>query len=62
LNIICILDKSKVDILANLGFKYVEKEIDNKKVYQFLETTELMKELNSKFDMSSFFVTKNIYF
>lgn len=49
-------------MLVRLGFKYNEKEMDNKKVYQFFGTDELMKELTSKFDASSFFVSKNYCF
>lgn len=62
INIVYVLDKTKADMLASLGFKYNEKEMDNKKVYQFFGTDELMKELTSKFDASSFFVSKNYCF
>lgn len=62
INIVYVLDKTKADMLASLGFKYNEKEMDNKKAYQFFGTDELMKELTSKFDASSFFVSKNYCF
>lgn len=62
MNIVYILDKDKADKLKSLGFKYIEKEIDNKKAYQFFGTAELMKELNSNFEDSSFLVQKNLCF
>lgn len=62
INIVYVLEKTTADTLVGLGFKYNEKEVDNKKVYQFFGTDELMKELTSKFDASSFFVSKNYCF
>lgn len=62
INIVYVLEKTTADTLVSLGFKYNEKEMDNKKVYQFFGTDELMKELTSKFDASSFFVSKNYCF
>lgn len=48
--------------LACLGFLYKEKVFKNKIAYEFFGTEELMKELNSNFDKSSFFMTKNMCF
>lgn len=62
INIVYVLEKATANTLASLGFKYNEKEMNNKKVYQFFGTDELMKELTSKFDASSFFVSKNYCF
>lgn len=62
MNIVYIFDKGKADYLQSLGFIYNEKEIDNKKAYQFFGTDELMKELHSKFEQSSFLVQKNMCF
>lgn len=59
---ILILDKTKADILLSLGFKYAKRNIDNKEVFVFIQTNELMKELNSKFEQGSFFVQKTICF
>ncbi len=57
-----MLDKSKADTLLSLGFKYTTRNIDNKEVFVFIQTNELMQELNSKFEKSSFLLQKNICF
>ncbi len=59
---ILILDKSKADTLLLLGFKYITRNIDNKEVFVFIQTNELMKELNSKFEKGSFFIGKTVNF
>lgn len=62
MNIVYIFDKAKADYLHSLGFIYNEKEINNKKAYQFFGTDELMRSLNSNFEQSDFLVSKNMYF
>lgn len=62
MNIVYVFDKAKADYLHSLGFIYNEKEIDNKKVYQFFGTDEFMKSLTSNYEQSDFFVSKNMYF
>lgn len=59
---VLILDQVKADTLLSLGFKYTKRIIDNKEVFVFIQTNELMKELNSKFEQGSFFVQKTICF
>ena len=59
---IFILDQVKADTLLSLGFKYTKRNIDNKDVFVFIQTNELMQELNSKFDQGSFFMQKNLCF
>ena len=59
---ILILDKSKADSLKSAGFKYTVRHIDGKNVFVFIQTNELMKELNSKFEKGSFFVHKVMCF
>jgi len=59
---VLILDKTKADTLLSLGFKYTKRNIDNKEVFVFIQTNELMKELNSKFEEGSFILQKNICF
>lgn len=59
---IIILDKTKADTLLSLGFRYIKRKIDNKEAFVFVQTNELMKELNQKFDANSFFVQKNLCF
>lgn len=57
-----IFDKSKANILLALGFKYKEKVIDNKTVYVFIQTRELMNELTSKFEDGSFLLNRTVNF
>lgn len=59
---VLILDQAKADALLSLGFKYTRRNIDNKEVFVFIQTNELMKELNSKFEQGSFILQKNICF
>lgn len=59
---ILILDPQKAEQLQQCGFKYTKRNIDNKEVFVFLQTNELMKELNSKFEQSSFFVNNVVCF
>lgn len=59
---VLILDHAKANILQSLGFKYMKRNIDNKEVFVFIQTNELMKELNSKFEQGSFFVSKTVKF
>lgn len=62
MNIIYVFDKAKADYLYGLGFIYNEKEIDNKKAYQFFGTDEFMKSLTSNYEQSDFLVSKNMCF
>ena len=59
---ILILDKTKADTLLSLGFKYTKRNIDNKEVFVFIQTNELMKELNSKFDTKDFIINSVVCF
>lgn len=59
---VLILDQVKADTLLSLGFKYTKRNIDNKEVFVFIQTNELMKELNSKFEQGSFILQKNVCF
>lgn len=59
---VLILDQAKAYILQSLGFKYTKRNIDNKEVFVFVQTNELMKELNSKFEQGSFILQKNVCF
>ncbi len=62
MNIVYVFDKAKADYLYSLGFIYKEKEIDNKKAYQFFGTDEFMKSLTSNYEQSDFLVSKNMCF
>lgn len=59
---IILLEKEKAGHLLSMGFKYTERIIDNRKAYVFIQTPELMKELTSHYDASSFFINKNVCF
>lgn len=59
---VLILDPQKAEQLQQCGFKYIKRNIDNKELFVFIQTNELMKELNSKFEQGSFFVNKAICF
>ena len=59
---VLILDPQKDEQLQQCGFKYTKRNIDNKEVFVFIQTNELMKELNSKFEKISFILQKNICF
>ena len=59
---VLILDQVKADTLLSLGFKYTKRNIDNKEVFVFIQTNELMQELNSNFEKGSFFMQKNLCF
>lgn len=59
---IIILDKTKADTLLSLGFKYTVKKMDSKYVYVFIQTQEIMKELNSKFAKNDFCINSTVCF
>lgn len=55
MNIICILDRNKADMLKAKGFNYQVSEIDNKIVYKFMNTPELEICLNGDFSNQEYF-------
>ena len=59
---VLIPDQNQAEVLLSLGFKYTKRNIDNKEVFVFIQTNELMKELNSKFEQGSFILQKNLCF
>ena len=59
---VIILEKQKADYLLSIGFKYIERMIDGRQAYVFIQTPELIKELSSHYDASSFFINKNVCF
>lgn len=59
---VLILDPPKAEQLQQCGFKYTKRNIDNKEVFVFIQTNELMKELNSKFEQGSFLLNSNVCF
>ena len=59
---VLIVDQVKADTLLSLGFKYTKRNIDNKDVFVFIQTKELMKSLSSNFEQGDFFIQKNVCF
>ena len=59
---IFILDQVKADTLLSLGFKYTKRNIDNKEVFVFIQTNELMQALSSNFEQGDFFISKAVCF
>ncbi len=59
---VLILDKSKADTLLSLGFKYTKRNIDNKEVFVFIQTNELMKSLSSNFEQGDFLISNTVKF
>lgn len=59
---VIVLEKQKADYLLSMGFKYVERIIDGRQTYVFIQTPELIKELLSHYDASSFFINKKVCF
>lgn len=58
-----ILDKAKAEELRKLGFHFVEQRIgDNKQVYVFINSPELIKVLTTKFSSKDFFIGKTLNF
>lgn len=59
---VLLLDQSKADILQSLGFKYTKRNIDNKEVFIFIQTNELMKSLSSNFEQGDFLISNTVKF
>lgn len=58
MQIINVMSKSVADELLSLGFHYNTQKIDNKEIYSFIATDEIVNILNSKYDKGSFFMGK----
>lgn len=58
MNIINIIEKPKADELLALGFKYKEKKVQDKIVYEFVGTPELIACLNGKFSNRDYFISR----
>ena len=62
MNLIKILNPDKADELTKLGFKYTKEKIKDKTCYVFVETKDLMKQLNTSFSKNDFFIDKTMNF
>lgn len=60
MNIINILDRSKADELSALGFNYKEKQVQDKTVYEFIGTPDLIQTINGKFSKQDFFMSRTL--
>ena len=60
MNIINILDKSKADELSAMGFNYKIKEVQDKTIYEFIGTPDLMKAISGKFSKQDFFMSRTL--
>lgn len=60
MNIINILDRSKADELSALGFNYKEKQVQDKIVYEFIGTPDLIQTINVKFSKQDFFMSRTL--
>ena len=59
---IFVEDKNKAGALLSLGFNYTKRNIGGREMFVFIQTDELMQELNSKFGRGSFFIDKTLKF
>ena len=58
MNIVNIIEKPKADELSALGFKYKEKKVQDKTIYEFIGTPELISCLNGKFSKQDYFMSR----
>ncbi len=59
---VLILDPQKAEQLHQCGFKYTKRNIDNKEVFVFIQTNELIKSLSSNFEQSDFLISNTVKF
>ena len=62
MNLVKILNPDKAEELAELGFKYTKEKIEDKTCYVFVETKDLMKQLNTSFSKNDFSIDKTMNF
>lgn len=60
LGVIIVVNYDVAEELRLLGYNYSKIHTSNCILYQFIESESLRKELLSKYDNGSFFVSKNI--
>lgn len=60
MEIINILNKSKADELLSIGFKYNKKNVQDKTIYEFIGTPDLINYLNGKFSKQDFFTSRTL--
>lgn len=62
MNLIKILDPVKAEQLALAGFNYIKEFLGNKEIYSFVQTDDLMKQVNSTFSKNEYFIDNTMNF
>jgi hypothetical protein len=62
MNLVKILNADNANKLATLGFKYTKEKIGDRTCYVFIQTNDLMKQLNTSFSKKDFFIDKTMNF
>ncbi len=62
MNIICFLDKNKAENLKKLGFHYNEQNVDDKVLYAFVGTPELIQVIAKNFAKGDYCINKTMNF
>lgn len=62
MNIIYFLDKNKAENLKLLGFNYNEQTVDNKILYAFVGTPELIQVIAKNFAKGDYCIGKTMNF
>lgn len=60
MKIINIVDKYKADKLLSAGFQYKQKKVQEKIIYEFIGTPDLIRYLNDKFSKQDFFISRTL--
>lgn len=57
-----LLSKEKADIIASLGYSYIEHKINDKQIiYSFIDTPKIRKLISSYFANNEFYVSKTVF-
>ncbi len=62
MNIVYFLDKNKAENLKQLGFHYNEQRVDNKILYAFVGTPELIQVVSKNFIKGDYCFSKTLKF
>lgn len=63
MNVVNVLDKDKAEFLRKAGFNFVEQRVsDDKLVYAFIGTPELVNVLTKNFAKNDFYFSKTLNF
>ncbi|MCM1277030.1 MAG: hypothetical protein NC299_17000 [Lachnospiraceae bacterium] len=56
------MDKNKAEILRMLGFRYNEQKVDNKTLYAFIGTPDLVQVIAKNFAKGDYCISKTMNF